>query len=90
MSQPIPYCGIPRTPAEWKALAKVGRGDARVSKNELRRLFMLGLVDRQLGDICLTKHGRDMLELYQRSVPGASQGGPDVDEQLPLFRDSGR
>ena len=89
MSEPTLYCGIPRTPAEWKALAKVARGDTHVSKNELRRLFMLGLVERQLGDLCLSKHGREMLELYERSGPSGSHDSQDAAEQLPLFRDSG-
>ena len=57
----ITYRGIPRTSEEWLALARVASGHAGVSKDDLRRLFMLGLVERQLGRVCLTEHGRTTL-----------------------------
>jgi hypothetical protein len=63
MSRAIEYRGVPRTSAEWAALAKIAQGESDLSKEELRRLFMLGLVERQLGRICLTPHGLAMLGL---------------------------
>ena len=54
----IIYRGIPRTSEEWAALAKVASGHDGVSKEDLRCLFMLGLVERQLGRVCLSAHGR--------------------------------
>jgi hypothetical protein len=61
MSRPFEYCGCPRTSEEWAALAKIAAGQADLSKNELRCLFMLGLVERQLGSVRLTHHGRETL-----------------------------
>ena len=66
-TQEIIYRGIPRTSDEWDALAKVASGHAAVSKDELRSLFMLGLVERQLGRICLSEHGRVTLGLSSRT-----------------------
>lgn len=63
MSDPISFRGIPRTSGEWAALAKIASGHRDLTKEELRGLFMLGLVDRQLGRICLSKHGRETLGL---------------------------
>jgi len=63
MSDAISFRGIPRTSEEWAALAKIASGHPHLTKAELRRLFMLGLVDRQLGRVCLSKHGRDTLGL---------------------------
>jgi hypothetical protein len=63
MSDAISFRGIPRTSEEWAALAKVASGYPNLTKEELRRLFMLGLVDRQLGRICLSAHGRNTLGL---------------------------
>ena len=62
----IAYRGVPRTPAEWSALAKVASGDQKLTRDELRSLFMLGLVDRQLGRICLSEHGRETLLVPRR------------------------
>jgi len=59
----IAYCGTPRTPDEWAALAKIASGQKDLSKDELRELFVLGLVDRQLGHIRLSAHGRSVLGL---------------------------
>ena len=63
MRDPITFRGTPRTSEDWAALAKVARGDQSLTKAELRRLFMLGLVDRQFDRICLSKHGREVLGL---------------------------
>jgi hypothetical protein len=63
MPNPLSYCGAPRTPEDWAALAKVASGQNALTRDELRRLFMLGLVDRQLGRICLSTHGRATLGL---------------------------
>lgn len=57
--------GLPGTSEEWAALAKVASGHPNLSREELRRLFMLGLVDRQLGRICLSTHGRTTLGLRE-------------------------
>ena len=57
------YRGVPRTPEEWTALARIASGQDDVSREELRGLFMLGLVDRQLGRVCLSDHGRVTLGL---------------------------
>jgi hypothetical protein len=89
MPDPVLYCGFPRSPTEWAALQKLASGDTQLSRNELRRMFMLGLVERQLGRLCLTKHGREMLALYERSRPNDADRGAAADEQLPLFRDAG-
>ena len=88
MSEPIVYCGIPRTAGEWSALLRIAEGNSNVSKGELRRLFLLGLVERQLGRLCVTKHGREMLALYKKSPRRAVSGTRAGDKQLPLFRDS--
>ena len=90
MADPIAYSGIPRTATEWAALKTLASGDTSLSKNDLRRLFMLGLVERQLGSLCLTKHGREMLALYERSPPHEADRGAASDDQLPLFRDAER
>ena len=63
MSNPVSYCGAPRTPEDWAALAKVASGESNLTREELRRLFMLGLVDRRLGRVCLSTHGRATLGL---------------------------
>jgi hypothetical protein len=57
------FRGTPSTPEDWAALAKIANGRSALSKDELRRLFMLGLVERQLGRVCLTQHGRATLGL---------------------------
>lgn len=57
------YQGVPRTSEEWAALAKVASGQLTLTREELRGLFMLGLVDRQLGRVCLNPHGRAALGL---------------------------
>ena len=57
------YRGVPRTSEEWSALARIASGRTDVNKEELRQLFMLGLVDRQLGRVCLSDHGRATLGL---------------------------
>ena len=67
------YRGLPRTPEEWTALAQIASGHDDVSKEELRGLFMLGLVDRQLGRVCLSDHGRATLGLAEAKA-GASIG----------------
>ena len=63
MRYPITFRGTPRTSEEWAALAKVASGDQSLTREELRRLFMLGLVDRHLDRICLSKHGQATLGL---------------------------
>ena len=63
MPHEFSYHGTPRTAEEWAALAKVASGESNLTREELRRLFMLGLVDRQLGRICLSIHGRQTLGL---------------------------
>jgi hypothetical protein len=90
MAETVPYSGIPRTVMEWAALKKLASGDTNVSKEDLRRLFMLGLVERQLGHVCLTKHGREMLALHERAPPDEADRGVASDDQLPLFRDAER
>lgn len=72
---PITYHGLPRSSEDWAALAKIASGHAALSKEELRRLFMLGLVERQLGRICLSPHGRITLGLPhpQHLLPGAGE-----------------
>jgi len=59
------YRGLPRTSEEWAALAKIASGELNLTKDELRHLFMLGLVDRQLGRIRLSGHGRATLGLNE-------------------------
>jgi hypothetical protein len=78
MRYPITFRGAPRTSEEWAALAKVASGDQSLTREELRRLFMLGLVDRHLDRICLSKHGQATLGLTDREhtfppPDGASQ-----------------
>jgi hypothetical protein len=66
LSQPTEgteFRGAPRTSEDWAALAKMASGHAALSRDELRRLFMLGLVERRLGLVCLTPHGRTTLGL---------------------------
>ena len=88
MADPVAYSGVPRTALEWAALKKVSHGASELSKAELRRLFILGLVERQFGEISLTKHGREMLAFYERTPPHRSDCGVAADEQLPLFGDA--
>ena len=57
------FRGEPRTSEDWAALAKMASGHAALTRDELRRLFMLGLVERRLGYVCLTQHGRTILGL---------------------------
>jgi hypothetical protein len=90
MADPVPYSGIPRSAAEWSALKRLASGDPDLSRNDLRRLFMLGLVERQLGRLCLTKQGREMLALYEHSPPDEADRGAASDKHLPLFRDAER
>lgn len=68
MHDPITFRGTPRTAEEWAALAKVASGAQNLTKDELRRLFMLGLVDRHLERITLSKHGRAILGLADASA----------------------
>lgn len=69
----IIYLGIPRSSDEWSALAKIASGQAGISKEELRGLFMCGLVERQLGRVCLSEHGRITLGAAQHAHrPGVS------------------
>lgn len=63
----IIHLSIPRSPDEWTALAKIASGQAGVSKEELRGLFMRGLVERQLGGVCLSEHGRTTLGAAQQA-----------------------
>ena len=63
MPNDLAYHGVPRTSEECAALAKVASGQLNLTRDELRRLFMLGLVDRQLGRVCLNLHGRATLGL---------------------------
>ena len=69
MRDPITFRGTPRTSEEWAALAKVARGDQSLTREELRRLFMLGLVDRQVDRIRLSKHGCEILGLSDPEQP---------------------
>lgn len=63
----IIYLSTPRSSDEWSALAKIATGQAGVSKEELRGLFMRGLVERQLGGVCLSEHGRTTLGTAQQA-----------------------
>ena len=65
------YHGKPRTSQEWAALARVASGQTDITREELRCLFMLGLVDRRWGRICLSEHGRITLGLPY-GAPGLS------------------
>ena len=76
MSDPISYYGTPRTSEEWAALAKVASGHGKLSRGELRRLFMLGLVERQLGRLCLSSHGRSVLGIRDE-YPNVRPAGYD-------------
>lgn len=67
------YRGIPQTPEEWAALEKIASGHPALSRDELRRLFMLGLVQRELGRVCLSEHGRLTLG-SSRAYPAAAVG----------------
>ena len=51
------------TPDEREALVKVASGDTRISREHMRRLFMLRLVERELGVVQLTREGRQLLGL---------------------------
>ena len=74
----ITYRGTPRTAEEWAALAKIASAQSDISKETLRRLFMLGLVHRQFGRVCLTEHGRSTLRLPDRSAVVANILASDV------------
>ena len=63
MTEGTEFRGEPRTSEDWAALAKIASGHTALTRDELRRLFMLGLVERRLGYICLTQHGRAKLGL---------------------------
>lgn len=56
---------IPRAAEEWAALAKVASGRRDISREQMRSLFMLGLVERRAGIVCLTQHGRLTLGLSE-------------------------
>jgi hypothetical protein len=49
--------GMSCTPEDRAALSKVSAGQKDISQQSLRRLFMLGLVKREFGVVCLTPHG---------------------------------
>jgi hypothetical protein len=66
----IPYRGSPRTPEEWAALATIASGDAGISKDALRELFVLGVVERVLGRVRLSEHGRAVLGSPQDAMAG--------------------
>ena len=61
----MPESGVPCSAEEWKALKKIAGGQADVSKECLRRLFTLRLVERQAGVLCLTRSGRLKLGLAE-------------------------
>ena len=63
MTEVHEFRGDPRTSDDWAALAKMASGHTALTREELRRLFMLGLVERRLGYVCLTQHGRTKLGL---------------------------
>ena len=46
------------TPDELQALARVATGDVKIGQENMRRLFMLRLVDREAGVVQLTREGR--------------------------------
>lgn len=66
----IPYRGSPRTPEEWAALARIASGHTDVSRDTLRELFVLGLVDRVLGRVCLSEHVRVTLGAPEPAMAG--------------------
>lgn len=70
----IPYRGSPRTSEEWAALARIASGDSGIPKDTLRELFVLGLVERVLGRVCLSEHGRAVLGAPQRPIARGSGG----------------
>jgi len=53
------------TPAEREALVKIASGETRIPQEQMRRLFMLRLVERQLGRVQLTREGRRFLGLAE-------------------------
>lgn len=63
---PFTFRGIPRTSEEWTALARVASEQPGVSRDALRNLFMLGLVERHVGRVCLSEHGRATLSAAQQ------------------------
>ena len=63
-----PYRGSPRSPEEWAALARIASGYTDLGKDALRELFVLGLVDRVLGRVCLSEHGRAILGVPQDAM----------------------
>ena len=73
MPDDLSYRGLPRTSQEWAALASIANGGTGVARDELRTLFMLGLVERQLGRVCLSRHGRKALGLPES--PLSASGG---------------
>lgn len=66
----VPHRGNPRTPEEWAALARIAGGHTDVSKDALRELFVLGLVDRVLGHVCLSEHGRAVVGATREAMAG--------------------
>lgn len=69
MTDAFAYRGLPRTSDEWAALARIASGQFNITREQLRELFMLGLVERQLGRICLSRHGRSTLGLAESPPP---------------------
>jgi hypothetical protein len=55
--------GMTCTPQEREALVKIASGDTRIAQEQMRRLFMMRLVDRELGVVHLTREGRQLLGL---------------------------
>ena len=48
---------------DWSALAKIADGQFNIAREHLRRLFYLGLVERQCGILRLSAQGRSVLGL---------------------------
>ena len=55
------------TRAEREALLKIASGDSRIPQEQMRRLFMLRLVERELGRVQLTREGRALLSDADRA-----------------------
>ena len=51
------------TPQELESLVKVASGNTHIGQENMRRLFMLRLVDRVAGVVQLTAEGRHLLGL---------------------------
>jgi len=49
---------------EHEALVKIANGNEAVGRENMRRLFMLRLVERQLGRVQLTRAGEHLLGLH--------------------------